>query len=504
MTQGALGFHYEVESSESGLTSLAGLPVFLDLIKMSGMVPAIRRHVRQCGTQGWFDMQVLLALLLLNLAGGDCVDDIERLEKDAGFAAVIRQAERGLLTRKERRALKIRWRKPRDRTFPSASVIRAWLERFHDCETMEVQEKGVARIPAPGASLLGLWAVQQQVIAFLQKHRPCTTATLDMDATLVETNKKSALFSYKNYKAYQPLNCWWAEQQVMLWSEFRDGNVPAGFQHLRVFKDSLDRAVAAGVKKVFFRADTAAYETDLLLYCGEGKDPRYGIIEFAVSADVTEEVRKAARELPDSAWQPLTRTVGDEIIHSGQEWSEICYVPKWVGHSKKRRDYRFLAIREPLQQLDLGDEDQLSFPTEEFGVKGRHKLFAIVTNRTINGNDLILWHRERCGKSEEVHSVLKEDLAGGQMPSGKFGANAAWWALSILSHTLTALLKQLVLGPAWVAKRMKALRFHLINLAGRVVYHARTVRIRIAASSAALETLLAARRTILALGEPPG
>jgi hypothetical protein len=35
-------------------------------------------------------------------------------------------------------------------------------------------------------------------------------------------------------------------------------------------------------------------------------------------------------------------------------------------------------------------------------------------------------HRERCGKSEEAHSVLKEDLAGGQMPSNLFGANAAW------------------------------------------------------------------------------
>jgi len=30
---------------------------------------------------------------------------------------------------------------------------------------------------------------------------------------------------------------------------------------------------------------------------------------------------------------------------------------------------------------------------------------------------VIWWHRERCGKSEEVHSVLKEDLAGGQMLS---------------------------------------------------------------------------------------
>ena len=33
---------------------------------------------------------------------------------------------------------------------------------------------------------------------------------------------------------------------------------------------------------------SAGYQQDLLLYCGEGKDARFGVIEFAVSADVTE------------------------------------------------------------------------------------------------------------------------------------------------------------------------------------------------------------------------
>ena len=64
-------------------------------------------------------------------------------------------------------------------------------------------------------------------------------ATLDMDATLVETGKAEALYCYKHFKAYQPLNTWWAEHGVVLHSEFRDGNVPAGHQQLRVFKAAL-------------------------------------------------------------------------------------------------------------------------------------------------------------------------------------------------------------------------------------------------------------------------
>jgi len=38
---------------------------------------------------------------------------------------------------------------------------------------------------------------------------------------------------------------------------------------------------------------------------------------------------------------------------------------------------------------------------------------------------LIHWQRECCGKSEEAHSVMKEDFAGGKLPPDDFGENAA-------------------------------------------------------------------------------
>jgi hypothetical protein len=88
-----------------------------------------------------------------------------------------------------------------------------------------------------------------------------STATRDMDATLVATNKIDALFSYKGYKAYQPLNTWWFEQAILLHTEFRDGNVPAGFEQLRVFKDALD-CLPEEVKKVRLRSDTVCGNLD--------------------------------------------------------------------------------------------------------------------------------------------------------------------------------------------------------------------------------------------------
>ena len=49
------------------------------------------------------------------------------------------------------------------------------------------------------------------------------------------------------------------------------------------------------------RSDTAGYQEELLLYCGEER-PRFGVIEFAIGADVTEAFRAAVRTTPESAW----------------------------------------------------------------------------------------------------------------------------------------------------------------------------------------------------------
>ncbi|MGH7082087.1 MAG: IS1380 family transposase [Acetobacteraceae bacterium] len=507
MSQGVLGFQYEADNSAGGLTSLAGLPLYLDLIHKSGLAAAIRQHVRVAGAQGWFDIQMSLAVMFLNLAGGDCVEDLERLEHDSGFAAVLQAVERDLLSRSERRSLAKRWRRSRERTVPSPSSLSAWLERFHD-PVIPKAVAGVAVIPPVSEALKGIWQANRTLLGFIercsmdQEHHPATAATLDMDATLIETHKRDALHCYKGFKAYQPLNCWWAEQGTMLYSEFRDGNVPAGHEQLRVLKDCLPH-LPPTVTKLSLRSDTAGYQEELLLYCGEGKDPRFGIIDFAIGADVTEAFRAAVLATAETEWKPLIRVFDDQPQQTDQEWAEVCFVPNWAGHSRERADYRFLAIREPLRQLALGDAAQLPFPTQEFAAKGTYKLFGMVTNKPDAGDQVIWWLRERCGKSEEVHSVMKSDLAGGQLPSGLFGANAAWWALMILAHNLNTAMKRLVLGKDWAAKRMKALRFRLIGLPGRVVNHARKLIIRLGGGAAALGTIVTARQIIRALACGP-
>src|SRR6202166_3060449 len=170
LAQGLLDFQYEADSSSRGLTSRGGLPVYLDLIKASGLGVAVRRHVGAAGGQGWLDIQLVLAVIFLDLSGGPCGDDIERMESDSRSSSVLRAHERELRSRAERRSLKIRWRRGRGRATPSPSALSGWLERFHDKASPKAAA-GTAFIPAVTAELRGLWRVNQALLEFLQKHR---------------------------------------------------------------------------------------------------------------------------------------------------------------------------------------------------------------------------------------------------------------------------------------------------------------------------------------------
>ena len=87
--------------------------------------------------------------------------------------------ERALLTRRERRLLPARWRRPRARAVPSPSAMLGWLERFHDPAAAKAVADS-AFIPAVTAAVRGLWQVNQALVGFVQANAPSMMATLDM------------------------------------------------------------------------------------------------------------------------------------------------------------------------------------------------------------------------------------------------------------------------------------------------------------------------------------
>ncbi len=398
MPQGALPFQYAQEKGSTGMTALAGLGAYLDLWQVAGLPQSLRRHLGVKGGQGWTDEQMVISLVLLNLAGGECVEDprssrgqaLRLLEKDEGLGRVLRLAETQGMGRRERRGLLGRWRKERRRSVPSSSAVFRFLNRFHDEEEESRRQAHTAFIPAATAGLLGLGRVNADLAGFVQRQVRHEQATLDMDATLIETHKEQALYCYKKHKAYQPFTIYWAETGLVLHSEFRDGNVPAGHQQLRVLRESLER-LPSGVERVLVRSDTAGYQQEFLRYCAEGKDQRFGVIEFAVGVDVTPGFKAAAARTGEEEWHELGREVDGRRVETGQQYAEVNFVPNWIGHSKTSPEYRYIAIRERLRNPPLpGLAGQLDLPAiMEMGEGGWYKVFGMVTNREDEPEELV-------------------------------------------------------------------------------------------------------------------
>jgi hypothetical protein len=153
MAQGVLPYKYEEEKSSGGLTALAGLPVWLDLASVLSLGDHIRTHLH-VKSQGWTDEQIITSLVLLNLAGGDAVDDIRILQKDEGFCRVLTRIETKSMSRRQRRAHERRWRKEHRASVPSPSAIFPYLDVFHDPEEEKKRIQGKAFIPTPNEHLL--------------------------------------------------------------------------------------------------------------------------------------------------------------------------------------------------------------------------------------------------------------------------------------------------------------------------------------------------------------
>ena len=71
----------------------------------------------------------------------------------------------------------------------------------------------------------------------------------------------SAAMTYEGVRGYQPVLAVWAEPDLIVHDEFRDGNVPAGYGNVRI----LERA--AGITQIFVLGDSALYEQEMLAWC---------------------------------------------------------------------------------------------------------------------------------------------------------------------------------------------------------------------------------------------
>ena len=522
--QTVLPFDYVEENQGNELTAWAGVGLFLELTMVVRLRDMLDKTMDR--GDGWPVSVIVMTIILINLVGGQSVDDVAWLQADKGLSKFFELTIMHGLRGKERERLQHRI-DAAGTPFPSPSSIFRYLNQMHDPAHNDLHEDGVGVIIPESQDVKQLWSVMDMLTRWFWARAPLEEVDLDIDATLNQTAKREAKFSYKKTKAYQPLNFWIAQQHWMLYSQFRDGNVAAGAAILDALKEALER-VPDAVKRLAIRSDSAGHVNELLRYCEEGMNERFGRIYFAVSAKLSQSLRKDIVAVAEDDWTEIMDNhplPGEKPTMTGQQWVEVNHVPDALSKSKSGEYvYRFIAIRTPMQNtLDLdtngdGSKDQeQDDDAHEQTVRGqRYKYTALITNyrdpndstrdtdlKSMHGVDVIHYLRKRAGYSEHVHGTLKTDLAGGRMPSGRFGANSAWWAISIMTANLIEALKRFALHQDHARIKLKRLRFLFLNIAARVTSSGRRLRVRIAEGHPALPQLYDARARLAELAEPP-
>ena len=196
---------------------MGGVPLVVQTFRSLGLPLSVRQHLRvKQRARGYDEATMVESFVILNAVGGECFDDFQRLREDPGLREMIGHG------------------------IPSPEAARQFLYQFHEEEKIEEAKRlrsgeQIAYIPEETEPLRGLGFVNRALVQELGRRCPDQRiATVDQDATIIESRNQEALRTYEGERGYQPMLAVWAETNVVLADEFRDGNVPAMMDPLTV------------------------------------------------------------------------------------------------------------------------------------------------------------------------------------------------------------------------------------------------------------------------------
>ncbi len=430
------------------VTARAGLPLVVETMRALGLDEVARAKLpRPERERGFSPEQKLESLVTLIAAGGDRVEDVQVLGEDKGLEALLQGP------------------------FPSPDALLSFLCSFHDPKSWDDRPpEKKAFVPQESKALRALEEINRELI-LRGALRATREATIDHDGTIIESHKREAKVAYEGTRGYQPLVAVWAEEQLVVADEFRDGNVAGGEDPLSSVKRAFGNLPPWVVTRRF-RADSAAYYTPLLKHLVAEQ------IAFAISADMTKELRAVCLAVPAAGWTTLDVRERELV-----DVAEVEFTPgDWP---KSAKPLRYVALRFTPRQGALFSEHGPSY-------------HAVVSNRDdLDAAGLVRWHRGKAGTIEHVHRAMKDELGAGVLPSSRFGANAAWFRINALTFNVLTVLKRRALPERYRDTRPKRLRYEIFTVPGRLTVHQSRVTVRVSMVEQRAQEIVAARGRLL-------
>jgi hypothetical protein len=171
----------------------------------------------------------------------------------------------------------------------------------------------------------------------LIKALPKKGEILDIDTTIIESDKGDSEKTYKGSYGYQPLLGIIAENGIVVGSDFREGNTSPQSGLVEFIKRC--RSNYSQEIKII-RSDSAGWQKDLVDYCqGEA-------LSYTITTDQTEGILEAIKSIPEEHWKEALDSDG---IKLGYQTAETEY-----RFGSKKRTVRIVAKRTKLKkQYDL-------------------------------------------------------------------------------------------------------------------------------------------------------
>lgn len=292
----------KVGETDAAVTGLAGVPVVVNLAHEMGLftdvdalLPAKERDRGYSGSASVFD------LMLIPLAGGECIDDLAVLRADEGLERLLH------------------------RKVMAPSTAHDFLRR--------IQYVG----------LEGLGRVRQRQLAHVARQHHPTQATLDCDASLFVSRSHTAQMSYKGERGWMPMLAFWSELDLVVHDDFRQGSMAPQSDALNFLKETVAQ-LPKTVKQIYVRSDSAWYQREVIDYCEENG---YG---FAITADKDEAVKAALSLVHADDWKQINAPADPD--------DDERYVREWACESvhtmnESTQAYRIIFLRKERRQGDL-------------------------------------------------------------------------------------------------------------------------------------------------------